>query len=118
MTELKTQNALNTTANELNIERLEDIVKDVRNTRKAVLAIDKTQAENEKKKVEAQTALQKAIDTSDLEGMTKHTGELKRAMMKLAEKPDDKIHAFNDALDRLHLFANDNSEVVGLEAVA
>jgi len=98
-------NAMNgITAEHLNIEDLDAIMKDLRNTRRAVLAIDTGRVETEEKVAQAKLDLQAALDKADLEEITTHTDALKRGLRKLAEKPAEKITAFNAAVDKLVAF--------------
>ncbi len=109
---MTTTNEMKVSAAEFNIEALDGILKDLRNARRAVLAIDSGRTETKALVSKAKIDLQAALDNADLEEITKHTDLLKRGMRKLAESTNDKYTAFNDAVDRLWAFSENNDDTL------
>lgn len=101
---------MNIAAADFNIESLDLILKDLRNSRRAVVAIESGREETKAKVEQAQGDLQAALKAVDLDGITKHSDELKRGLRKLAESPTEKVEAFDTAVDRFVDFVNLNED--------
>ena len=97
-------NKFGITAAEFDLEAFNDAVKDVRNTRKQVMDFGSDFEETRAKQLETEGLLQAAMKVFDLDGLTKHTNELKRLTAKLESTPVTKVQAFDEAMDKLNAF--------------
>ena len=108
------------TASTFNLEGFNEIVKDVRNTHKAVIALDDVTASQEKF-AEARKNLDAALKKGGIEGLadvTKYALEMKRAQQKIDENPELKQGAFAKALAAFVDFTATNGEDSELELAA
>lgn len=107
----KTTNAMNITAEHLEAElkELSTLVTNLKRATVAVTSIASSREELAKKRDELSTKLQAALDSGDLDTMSKHTAELKRVKARLEENPVEKVQAFDEAVDALAKFTSKRS---------
>lgn len=94
------------TAENFEMDTLENIMKDLRNSRRALLTAGETEASLEEQRDELQLEVQQALDKCDLDAVSKKTADMKRVMKKLQDGTSGKEEQFRDALTRLGLFVN------------
>ena len=106
-------NAFKITAADFDMEQFNDVVKDVRNTRRQVVEFGSDFEETRGELKTAEQGLKAAMADLDLDNITKLTAEVKRLRAKLASTPVTKIQAFDEAMEKLHAFYEANCRAVG-----
>ena len=104
------ENIQDVNAGDFNIEALNDIIKDIRNTRKAVLSIGENE-DTQTKYNEAKTALEAGLKLGGIEGLkavSEQAAVMRRAEAKLNEDPAAKENAFQEAVLKLVDFTATN----------
>lgn len=116
----KYSNAMdNVTAKDFDIERFNEIVKNLRNAQKAAAEFGSNRGELEERFNEAKSKLDAAVEALNYEEMSKATAEMKRIQAKLDEDPREKIAAFDKAVDALfHFTMCEGTKTTQLEEVA
>lgn len=104
----KPLNPFNVEAVNFDIEKFNDIVKRVRLTQKAVASFGSDHAEVQEKLAEARANIEKALEEYKLDDMQKFVQDAKRLEAKLAEKPTEKIQAFDEAMQEFYNFTVEN----------
>lgn len=108
-------NAFQITAADFDMETFNDIVKDVRNTRRQVVEFGSDFEETRAELKKTENGLKAAMADLNLEEITKLTADCKRLKAKLASTPTTKIQAFDEAMDKLHAFYKANCRAVETE---
>lgn len=106
-TENTIERALNkfaVSAQDFDIDKFNDVVKDVRHTRKQVVEFGSDFEETTERLKEAEAALKAAMSNLELDTITKVAAEVKRLRAKLETTPVTKIQAYDEAMDKLHAF--------------
>ena len=105
----KGNNMNNLRAHDFDMEAFNEVVKNLRNTHKAVTDFGKDRPETETRLAEVKVEIQAALDIFDTDAVAKLNAEGKRLVAKLAELPTEKIVAFDLAVNAFKAFV-ENTE--------
>ena len=113
----KALNQFNTSAADFDMEAFNDIIKDVRNTRRQVVEFGSDFDDTRDELAKTNDALKAAIADLDLDEITKLTADCKRLKAKLASSPVTKIQAYDEAMNKLHAFFEKDCKAVKADNV-
>lgn len=94
----------NLRATDLDMDAFNEVVKNLRNTHKAVVDFGKDRPEVEVRLEEVRSELQQALNRLDTDAVSKLNAEAKRIVAKLSELPTEKIVAFDTAVNEFKAF--------------
>jgi uncharacterized FlaG/YvyC family protein len=100
----KGNNMNNLRAIDLDMEAFNEVVKNLRNTQKAVADFGKDRPETETRLAQVKVEIQAALDIFDTDAVSKLNTEGKRLVAKLAELPTEKVVAFDTAVNAFKAF--------------